>query len=165
LIETKLKFIADNICNIYRPDPKWIKEKNWLCRIYLMGYDRIESNFIANTIYKINKYATEFIVHDKIEIIEKQQISVDYVHNFYSLDRNLDIAINCAGFTDNDIEYLYFKDSENEIFMLFGSQSFISKIMPISLKEYELYYNEFYGSWGSAKIDQLLQRIWEDYPR
>ena len=161
----ELKFIPDNVCNIYRPDPKWVQDKKWSCRIYLMDYDRIESNFIANAIQTISPEAIEFIVDDQIYIKGHNQVTVDYVNSFYSLDRDIDIGISCAGFTDKNISYLYFKDQENDIFMLFGSETFVNQVMPISLDEYEKYYKEFYGAWASEKIDKLLERLWYEYPR
>ena len=163
LLEKEIKLILDVNNFTFRPDPKWVKEKKWFCRVYLLGYDRIEANFIANAVSSIDTKAIEFISHHTIKIISTQKITVDYIDNFYNLDRNIDIAMNGAGFTNKNCDYLYLKDDENEIFMLFGSKDFIEKAMPVSQNEYKLYYEGFYGEWVSKNIDDLLKRIWNDY--
>ena len=162
-IDKEIKLILDANDFTYRPDPQWVKEKGWFCRVYLMGYDRIESNFIYDAISSIDREAIEFIAGHTIKIISVQKVTVDYIDNFYNLNRNEDIGINGAGFTNKNCDYLYLKDDESEIFMLFGSEDFVNKAMPICNEEYKLYYEDFYGAFLSDNIDNLLKRIWEDY--
>jgi len=163
-INKEIKLILDANDFTYRPDPQWVKEKGWFCRVYLMGYDRIEANFIEDAVVAVDEIAIEFLVENSIAILlGKENVTVEYVDNFYELDRNVDIGISCAGFTNKDVDYLYLKDAESEIFMLFGSEDFVNKAMPICNEEYKIYYENFYGAWLSDNIDNLLKRIWEDY--
>lgn len=164
-INEELRLILDANNFTYRPDPKWIKEKKWVCRVYLQCYDRIEANFITDAVSSIDTQAIEFIAGDSIEIIGTQEVTVDYVDNFYSFDRNTDIAMQGAGFTNKNCDYLYLKDDENEIFMLFGTKDFIHTAMPVSESEYKKYFEGFYGAWASKSTDDLLKRIWKDYPK
>lgn len=164
MLKDKIKMIVDENGFSIRPDPEWIKEKKWFCRIYLFGYDRIEANFITDAIVAIENKAIEFIVDEKIVIVGKQEINVNYVDNFYSIDRNIDIGVSHAGFTNMACDYLYWKDAENEIFMLFGSEEFTQQAMPIDKKEYQVYYEGFYEDWLSKKNKSFLKRLWEDYP-
>jgi len=163
MLKDEIKMILDENDFTYRPNPKWIKEKKWFCRVYLMWYDRIEANFIYNAISSIDTKAIEFIANKTVEIRGIKNVTVDYIDTFYSLDRDIDIGINGAGFTNENCDYLYLKDNESEIFMLFGSEDFVNKAMPISNEEYKLYYEGFYGEWVSENIDNLLKRIWNDY--
>ena len=147
-----------------RPNPDWILEKKWYCRIYLFGYDRIEANFITKAIQDIDDKAVEFSVDEEIEIISKQIITVDYVNNFYKPERNIDVSVSHAGFTNKNLDYLYWKDPENEIFMLFGSKKFVETVMPVTVEEYQKYYEEFYENWMTPQAKSLLKRLWVDYP-
>jgi len=163
-IDKEIKLILDENVSIYRPDPQWVKEKGWFCRVYLMGYDRIEANFIEDAVVAVDEIAIEFLVENSIAILlGKENVTVEYIDNFYELDRNIDIGISCAGFTNKDVDYLYLKDAESEIFMLFGEKSFINKVMPISIKEYKKYYEDFFGAWDSIKIDRFLKNILNEY--
>lgn len=164
MIENEIKLILDENNITVRPKPDWIKQKNWFCRVYFISYDRIEANFITDAITTIDHEAVEFIAAKNIEVISNQIVTVDYVNSFYCVDRNMDIGINNAGFTNTACDYLYLKDAENDMFMLFGTKDFIQKAMPVTQKEYKKYYDEHYGAWQSDNIDNLLRRIWKAYP-
>jgi len=51
---------------------------------------------------------------------------------------DLEISINYAGLTNKNLDYIFFKDAENDLFMLFGNENFIKKAMPISYEEYKV---------------------------
>lgn len=168
MIEKEIKLILDINNFTIRPSPQWVKEKNWYCRVYLEHYDRIEASFISNAILDIDSIAIEFYIHsleEGLSAIKHQKVSTKYVSLFYDMDRNLDISINHAGFTNQGCDYLFYKDAENDIFMLFGTKEFVIKAIPVDYEEYQLYYDGFYGNWSSDSIDSLLARIWEEYPK
>ena len=163
-------FIKDTNNFTFRPSKVSIKEKGWYCRIYLEYYDAIEASFIANAVKKIDSKNIEFFIkpndNDDIDIVlcgENNDITVEYVDSFYS--KTTDINIHHSGFTNENIDYLYFKDAENNFFMLFGSEEFIHESMPIDPTVYEYYYKNYYGNWSSDLVDKLLIRMWDEYPR
>jgi len=163
-------FIKDENFFTIKPNPILIKKRGWYCRIYLEYHDAIESSFIAEAIRKIDDKSIEFYLasqnnEDDITIVftNEDEVTLSYVHSFFS--KSIDININHAGFTNENLDYLYFKDAENDIFMLFGSESFLQDAMPVNFKVYKYYYESYYGNWESQAVNNLLKRLWNDYPK
>ena len=165
MIKDEIIFILDENNFTIRPDSEWIKNKNWYCRVYLENYDFIEASFIAKAIKRFNTTLYQFIVTERgVDKLEPIELSIKYIANFYSYDSNVDIALQHSGLTDENSNFLFFKDAENEIFMLFGDEKFVKTAMPIEFDIYKKYYQNYYGYWASENIDKLLQRIWKEYP-
>jgi len=160
-----IKLIKDDVIR-YRPDPKWIMDKNWKCRIYISGYDRVEANFITKAIEYYGNDLVEFYVDDKIVVTGKKKLNTDYINSFRQAQNSNDILVNCAGITNSDCDFLFFKDPENEIYMLFGSENFVFNAMPIELSEYKRYYQELCDeAWYRENTIILLKKIFLDYPK
>jgi hypothetical protein len=165
------EFIFDSNNFIFLLSPKWIKRRGWYCRIYMEYYDLIESSFISNAIKEIDQNAIEFYFksydlnyqnNNSIFIKDVKRINQEFIYNFPTYD--LEISINYAGLTNKNLDYIFFKDAENDLFMLFGNENFIKKAMPISYEEYKVYFHSFFGNWASEKIDNLLKKLWTYYP-
>jgi len=124
------------------PKQEFIKNKNWKARLYIdEDIENLLNLFLdATELYKNSElygciFEKNSIKNIKIVKVEKS------LNELYSLlfeyGDNMSFIDHCL-ITNETMDFFFVKESEREIFYIFGEDEFIKKIMPIKFESYKL---------------------------
>ena len=124
------------------PKQEFIKHKNWEARLYIDGdIENLLNLFLeAIELYKNSKlygciFKENSIDNIKVIAVEKSLDALDSL--FFEYGNDCSFIDHCL-VTNEAMDFIFLKESEREIFYIFGDDEFIRKIMPIKFETYKL---------------------------
>ena len=152
------------------PKQEFIKNKNWKARLYIDGdIENILNLFLdATELYKNSElygciFKENSINNIKIVKVEK---SLNKLYDLLFEYGNNTSFINHCLITNETIDFIFIKESEREIFYIFGEDEFIKKAMPIKFETYKLSFKTTmheYSISNEKYKTRKMKLFWETY--
>jgi hypothetical protein len=152
------------------PKQIFVKKKNWearlcidvdidnLLNLFLEALDLYENKQLYGCIFENNSIDNIKIVKVANSLDELNSLLFDYGEN--------NSFLNHCFLTNETIDFLFVKESEREIFYVFGEKKFVSKIISINFNSYiQLFQNSMkeYLSLNEEYKVRKMKLFWETY--